>query len=271
VSLVVSGIRLTRPEQQQLVIQLSAQVPQIMASGSGGGSAGTSPASSQDELQMAQWGQYVRQTGSSSCYSAPDPNWFTLLGSTVESQRTTPNTPEAYCTNSLHSSESASPSRRNKSPAAAPMKAKPRRKRPSRRVPTALLEASSSEFRGLVEQLTGVKPDAVLATAGESAARNGYTPPASSTNHLPRPQPIRAPTRTNTQDTENFSLQAQYNAAQARSRSPSGYNNSHYNNSSTMAVPLEDDFRTYHSSWNYSSGHEDTEAWMRFFAKNWRF
>lgn len=242
-----------------------------MASGSGGGSAGTSPSSSQDELQMAQWGHCAMQTGSNSCYSASDPNWFTLLGSTVESQQTTPNTPEAYCTNSLHSSESASPSRRNTSPAAAPMKAKPRRKRPSRRIPTTLLEASSSEFRGLVQELTGVKPDAVLAPAGESAARNGYTPPASSTDHLLRPQPIRATTRTSTQDTENFSLQAQYNAAQARSRSASASNAnfSHYNNTSTtMAVPLENDFATHHSSWNYSSGHEDTETWMGFWAKN---
>jgi hypothetical protein len=241
-----------------------------MASGSGGGSAGTSPSSSQDELQMAQWGHYAMQTGGSSCYSASDPSWLTLLGTTVESQQTTPNTPEAYCTNSLHSSESASPSRRNTSPAAAPMKAKPRRKRPSRRVPTTLLEASSSEFRGLVQELTGVKPDAVLATAGESAARNGHTPPASSTNHLLPPQPIRAPTSTSTQDTENFSLQAQFNAAQARSRSASGSNAnfSHYENTSTMAVPLEDDFPTYCGSWNYSSGHEDTETWMGFFAKN---
>jgi hypothetical protein len=150
------------------------------------------------------------------------------------------------------------------------MKAKPRRKRPSRRIPTTLLEASSSEFRGLVQELTGVKPDAVLATAGESTARNGYTPPASSTDHLLRPQPIRAPTRTSTQDTENFSLQAQYNAAQARSRSASASNAnfSHYNNTSTMAVPLGDDFATHHSSWNYSSGHEDTETWMGFWAKN---
>jgi hypothetical protein len=65
-------------------------------------------------------------------------------------------------------------------------------------------------------------------------------------------------------------LQAQFNAAQARSRSASGSNAnfSHYENTSTMAVPLEDDFPTYCGSWNYSSGHEDTETWMGFFAKN---
>jgi hypothetical protein len=74
------------------------------------------------------------------------------------------------------------------------MKATPKRKRLSRRVQTILLEASCSEFHGLVQALTGVKLDTVPATAGESAARNGYSPPASSTNRLFRPQPIRAQT-----------------------------------------------------------------------------
>ncbi len=67
------------------------------------------------------------------------------------------------------------------------MKAKPsRRLRASRRVQTILLEPSRSEFRGLVQALTGVKLDRVPATAGESGARDGYSSPASSTNRLLR-------------------------------------------------------------------------------------
>ncbi len=67
------------------------------------------------------------------------------------------------------------------------MKAKPsRRLRASRRVQTILLEASRSEFRRLVQALTGVKLDRVPATAGESGARDGYSSPASSTNRLLR-------------------------------------------------------------------------------------
>ncbi len=65
------------------------------------------------------------------------------------------------------------------------MKAKPsRRLRASRRVQTILLEASRSEFRGLVQRLTEL--DRVPATAGESGARDGYSSPASSTNRLLR-------------------------------------------------------------------------------------
>ncbi len=65
------------------------------------------------------------------------------------------------------------------------MKAKPsRRLRASRRVQTILLEASRTEFRGLVQRLTEL--DRVPATAGESGARDGYSSPASSTNRLLR-------------------------------------------------------------------------------------
>ncbi len=53
---------------------------------------------------------------------------------------------------------------------------------------------SCSEFRGLVQELTGAKADRAPATAAQSAARTSYSQAVSSTNRLMRPQPIRAGT-----------------------------------------------------------------------------
>jgi hypothetical protein len=98
-----------------------------------------------------------------------------------------------------------------------------RRKRPSRKVKTTVLEASPAEFSRLVQRLTGARAESFAAAAGN----NLYT--RVSTEHLPRPQPYRTTTigrsnipvsaarmmSTSQLPEENCGLQMQYSTAQA--------------------------------------------------------
>ncbi|CAM6049533.1 unnamed protein product [Sphagnum compactum] len=97
-----------------------------------------------------------------------------------------------------------------------------RRKRPSRKVKTTVLEASPAEFAGLVQTLTGARPETLAAAAAAAAAGNNlYT--RVSTEHLPRPQPCRTttigrsniPVSASQLPEEIYSLQIQYSTAQA--------------------------------------------------------
>jgi hypothetical protein len=98
-----------------------------------------------------------------------------------------------------------------------------RRKRPSRKVKTTVLEASPAQFSSLVQRLTGARAETLAAAAGN----NLYT--RVSTEHLPRPQPYRTTTigrsnipvsaalmmSTSQLPEENYGLQIQYSTAQA--------------------------------------------------------
>jgi len=99
-----------------------------------------------------------------------------------------------------------------------------RRKRPSRKVKTTVLEASPAEFARLVQRLTGARAETLAAPA---AGNNLYA--RVSTEHLPRPQPYRTTiigrsnipvsaermTSTSQLPEENYRLQIQYSTAQA--------------------------------------------------------
>lgn len=100
-----------------------------------------------------------------------------------------------------------------------------RRKRPSRKVKTTVLEASPADFSRLVQRLTGARAETLAAAA--AAGNNLYT--RVSTEHLPRPQPYRTTTiggsnisvsaagmmSTSQLPEENYGLQIQYSTAQA--------------------------------------------------------
>jgi hypothetical protein len=102
-----------------------------------------------------------------------------------------------------------------------------RRKRPSRKVKTTVLEASPAEFSRLVQRLTGARAETLAAAAAAAAGNNLYT--RVSTEHLPRPQPYRTTTigrsnipvsaarmiSTSQLPEENYGLQTQYSTAQA--------------------------------------------------------
>jgi hypothetical protein len=97
-----------------------------------------------------------------------------------------------------------------------------RRKRPSRKVKTTVLEASPAEFSSMVQRLTGARAE-TLAAAGNNLDTRV------STEHLPRPKPYRTTTigrsnipvsaermmSTSQLPEENYGLQIQYSTAQA--------------------------------------------------------
>ncbi|CAK9220825.1 unnamed protein product [Sphagnum troendelagicum] len=102
-----------------------------------------------------------------------------------------------------------------------------RRKRPSRKVKTTVLDASPADFPRLVQRLTGARAETLAAAAAAAAGNNLYT--RVSTEHLPRPQPYRTTTiggsnipgsaapmmSTSQLPEENYGLQIQYSTAQA--------------------------------------------------------
>ncbi|CAK9872748.1 unnamed protein product [Sphagnum jensenii] len=138
-----------------------------------------------------------------------------------------------------------------------------RRKRPSRKVKTTVLDASPAEFPRLVQRLTGARAE-TLAAAAAAAGNNLYT--RVSTEHLPRPRPYRTTTiggsnipvsaagmtSTSQLPEENYGLQIQYSTAQAAAAAAAAM----HSRSTTTAAWDPNLLHTNTTSINYRSSSE---------------